>query len=386
MTITDIADPTRDVEHGIEVDNEQQDTEVKEKSLFESYADWFIGLVDGDGNDDEEDEAAAAAEVETEQYQNEYLNDNADDEEVIVDITPREVSSSRVSSSPSSRVRVSSIPPRPQLQSLGWQERQEEWGFRCIDIQRCPMILKPFACLIQVLLFIAVSAVYTVCFFGMTLIMFFFGGELLMYQATYAAKESNKLMKRYKNEGVNVDGNVERIWSDWEYCSGGSDSPDFILVERALIRYEYGGGGDQYKMRIMPLTKHVKNSIGSQDTIPIVLLPRDPKSGIPEVCVASLAWSPLDRIQMFTFGLAISAFWTFFVVCFFVADEDKPEDNDKADWRILVVIVLLVGVLPNALFFIWKGFRDCIQSVVAIFDKTRSDEDHVIDGIRVWSV
>ena len=171
-----------------------------------------------------------AAEVETEQYQNEYLNDNADDEEVIVDITPREVSSSRVSSSPSSRVRVSSIPPRPQLQSLGWQE---EWSFGCIDIKRCPMIIKPFACLIQLLLFVAISAVATVWFFGITLIIFFFGGELLMYKATYETKENNKLMKRYKSEGVNVDGNVERIWSDWEHSRGGSDSPDFILVERA---------------------------------------------------------------------------------------------------------------------------------------------------------
>lgn len=207
MTITDIAEPTtRDVELGTEVDEQQQDTEVKEKSFFESYADWFVGLVDGN----EEDEASAA-EVETEQYQNEYLNDNADDEEVGVDITPREVSSSRVSSSPSSRVQVSSIPPRPQLSRRGWQE---EWSFGYIN--QCPMILKPFACLIQLLLFIAVSAVYTVCFFGMTLIMFFFGG-VSMYQATYAAKESNKLMKKYKNEGVNVDGYVERIWSDWEH-------------------------------------------------------------------------------------------------------------------------------------------------------------------------
>jgi len=106
---------------------------------------------------------------------------------------------------------VSSIPPRPQLSRRGWQE---EWSFGYIN--QCPMILKPFACLIQLLLFIAVSAVYTVCFFGMTLIMFFFGG-VSMYQATYAAKESNKLMKKYKNEGVNVDGYVERIWSDWEH-------------------------------------------------------------------------------------------------------------------------------------------------------------------------
>jgi len=53
------------------------------------------------------------------------------------------------------------------------------------------MILKPFACLIQLPLFIAISAVATVWFFSITLIMFFFGGELLMYKATYEAKESN---------------------------------------------------------------------------------------------------------------------------------------------------------------------------------------------------
>ena len=190
----------------------------------------FVGLVDGDGNDDEGDEEALVVETETEQRQNTILNDNEDDEDE--EIPPREVSSSRarVSSSPSSRVRVSSIPPRPQLQSLGWQE---EWSFGCIDIKRCPMIIKPFACLIQLLLFVAISAVATVWFFGITLIIFFFGGELLMYKATYETKENNKLMKRYKSEGVNVDGNVERIWSDWEHSRGGSDSPDFILVERA---------------------------------------------------------------------------------------------------------------------------------------------------------
>ena len=58
MTITDTAEPTRDVELGTQVD-EQQDTEVEEKSFFASYADWFVGLVDGDSNDDEGDEAAA---------------------------------------------------------------------------------------------------------------------------------------------------------------------------------------------------------------------------------------------------------------------------------------------------------------------------------------
>jgi len=58
MTITDIADPTRNVELGTEVDEQQQDTEVKEKSFFESYADWFVGLVDGESNGDEADDAA----------------------------------------------------------------------------------------------------------------------------------------------------------------------------------------------------------------------------------------------------------------------------------------------------------------------------------------
>ena len=102
MTITDISEPTRDVELGTEVD-EQQDTEAEEKSFFESYADWFVGLVDGDGNDDEGDEEALVVETETEQRQNTILNDNEDEE---VEISPREVSSSRarVSSSPSSRV------------------------------------------------------------------------------------------------------------------------------------------------------------------------------------------------------------------------------------------------------------------------------------------
>ena len=68
MTITDRAKPSRDVELGTEVD-EQQDTEAKEKSFFESYADWFVGLVDGESNDDEGDEATAVAETETDQYQ-----------------------------------------------------------------------------------------------------------------------------------------------------------------------------------------------------------------------------------------------------------------------------------------------------------------------------
>ena len=285
-------------------------------------ADWFVGLVDGDGNDDEGDEAAVVVEEEPEQHQNEYLNDNEDEE---VEIPPREVSSSqtpRVSSSPSSRVRVSSIPPRPQVSRRGWQE----WSI-FFDIQRCPMILKPFACLIQLILVVAVGyAILIPCmvyFFGMILFISFFGGEFLMYNAIYGAKKSNMLKEKYKNEGVTVVGNVERIWSDWEYCSGGSDSPDFILVERALIRYEYED--DQYRMRIMPLTKHVKNSIGPQDMIPIVLLPRDPESGIPETCVASLAWSPLSRILLFTFGLAISTLWTMLPVCFLMADEDEPD-------------------------------------------------------------
>jgi len=79
--------------------------------------------------------------------------------------------------------------------------------------------------------------------------------------------------------------------------------------------------------------------------------------------------------------LAISTLWTYW--CFLLTDEDNWKDpyfdddaatssqsqNDKADWGILVAIVLLVGVLPNALFFIWKGFRDVIRSIPATFDK-----------------
>ena len=195
-------------------------------------------------------------------------------------------------------------------------------------------------------------------------------------------------MEKYKNEGVNVDGNVERIWSDWEPSRGGSDSPDFILVD---IRYEYGD--DQYTMIIKPLTKHVKNSIGPQDTIPIVLLPRDPESGIPKVCVASLSWSPLSRILRLG-NICIADNDTLR----FLADEDEPDNDwkdpyfnddsatssqvDKADWRTLVSIVLLVGVLPNTLFFIWKGFRDRILSVF----KTKSHKEYILDNIQVWLV
>ena len=40
--------------------------------------------------------------------------------------------------------------------------------------------------------------------------------------------------------------------------------------------------------------------------------------------------------------------------------------DSTPDWRILVAIVLLIGVLPNALFFLCKRFRDCILSVAAI--------------------
>eukprot|EP01083_Nonionella_stella_P108632 316116_1 len=252
-------------------------------------------------------------------------------------------------------------------------------------MHRCPMILKPFACLIQLIILFAVSAVSAVFFFGTILIITFFRGELLMYKATYEAKESNMLMKKYKNEGVNVDGNVERIWSDWEYRSGTSDTPStFILVERALISYEYGG--DQYKMRIMPLLKYVKD------------LRENPESGIPTVRLPGLSWSPLSRILLFTFGLAISSLWTFLPVCFLLADEDKPDDdwghynnedsttsseNDN-HWRILVAIALLVGVLPNALFFIWKGFRDRIQSVAATIFETKSHKEYILDDIQVW--
>ena len=167
MTITDIAEPTRDVELDTEVD-EQQDTEVEEKSFFGSYADWFdLGTrrhVDGDSNsnDDIEGEAAVVLDTETEQYQNE--DPNGREEEV----PPREVSSCRTRVSSSS----SSIPPPPQLQSpSGWQE---EWSFGCIDIQRCPMILKPFACLIQlfVAFWLILHFIVYKCTVGVLLVMF----------------------------------------------------------------------------------------------------------------------------------------------------------------------------------------------------------------------
>ena len=160
MTITtdtleptrDVVEPARDVELGIEVDetsNQHQDTEVEieEKSFFASYADWFLAIFD-----DEEDEAVEVVEAESEQHQNE--------EEQPPSSPIGEVSSSRT------RVEVSSpvpheyhIPPRPRPQRSSWQE---EMSFGCIDMHRCPMILKPFACLVQLLVFFAAAAIGTV--------------------------------------------------------------------------------------------------------------------------------------------------------------------------------------------------------------------------------
>ena len=381
MTITtdtleptrDVVEPARDVELGIEVDetsNQHQDTEVEieEKSFFASYADWFLAIFD-----DEEDEAVEVVEAESEQHQNE--------EEQPPSSPIGEVSSSRT------RVEVSSpvpheyhIPPRPRPQRSSWQE---EMSFGCIDMHRCPMILKPFACLVQLLVFFAAAAIGTVYFFGIALIIFFFGGELLMYRATVSAKESNMLVEKYKNEGVNVDGNVARIWSDWERGGGGSDSPDFILVERALISYEYED--EQYQMFLCPLREHVKKSIGPQGTIPIVLFPNSPGSGIPEVNVAGLSWSLLCRSVTFSIGLAVSVLWTALPCLFLYTDKSDDEwgyfynddsttssQDSTPDWRILVAIVLLIGVLPNALFFLCKRFRDCILSVAAMLFRDRN--------------
>lgn len=101
--------------------------------------------------------------------------------------------------------------------------------------------------------------------------------------------------------------------------SGGSDSPDLILVEHARIWYEYGG--DQYQMTLSPLRKNAKDSFGPRDTIPIVLLTQSPRSGIPEAYLADLSWSPLCRTLMFSLGIAVSALWTFAACCFPVWEE-----------------------------------------------------------------
>ena len=203
-----------------------------------------------------------------------------------------------------------------------------------------------------------------------------------MYLAIVNDRESNILHTKYSNEGVSVDGVVMRRYNTWE-TAGGSDGPSHVLVEHAIVKYEYGN--DEYLMKLSPLRERVKDSIEPQDMIPLVLLRENPESGIPAVCVEDLSSCEhvLYRIFFFSLGLAVSTLWILLPMFFLLADEDEPDDDDwirlpnKADWRILVAIVVLVGVLPNALFFIWKGFRDCLSRNLSCFDLKLFDDVEV---------
>jgi len=216
------------------------------------------------------------------------------------------------------------------------------------------MILKPFAWLVEIVVVIILTAIHTVyCL----IIGVFFVGPLFMYLAIVNARESNILHTKYINEGVSVDGVVMRRYNTWREAAGGGDGPSHVLVEHAIVKYEYGN--DEYLMKLSPLREHVKDSIEPQGMIPIVLLRENPKSGIPEpeVCVASIYWSPLSRILLFTFGLAISAMSSLPCLLLYMLD---------LDWRIIVAIVLLVGTLPIALIFFWKGFRDWLRPTMSL--------------------
>jgi len=248
------------------------------------------------------------------------------------------------------------------------------------------MILKPFAWLVEIVVVIILTVIRIVFVYILLIIGLFFLGPLFMYQAMVLHRERTILMEKYISEGVSVDGVVMRRYNTWE-IAGGSDGPSHVLVEHAIVKYEYGN--DEYLMKLSPLRERVKDSIEPQGMIPIVLLREIPKSGIPAaVCVEedlSCGHVVLYRTFSFSLGLAVSILWmTMLPIGFLLADEDKPDDdwydpyfnddsatssqNDSPDWRILVAIVLLVGILPIALFFFWKGFRDCLSRNLTCFD------------------
>ena len=132
----------------------------------------------------------------------------------------------------------------------------------------------------------------------------------------------------------------------------------------------------EYRMKLSPLREEVKDSIEPQDMIPLVLLRENPESGIPAVCVEDLTscGHVLYRIFFFSLGLAISVTWTF-LACIL------PINYLGYDLTLLIGTIMLVGVLPIAIFFFWEGFRDCLVSLnLTCFDLK------LIDNVEVKKI
>ena len=191
MTIINTVEPpARDVELGIDVVDESsnhQDTEELGLVLDLELDNLFLGLVSNDNDEEEVQQQQPSSvsfnEEEIEQQPSSSPNDNEDEED---------------------------IPPRPP---------PPNWFFPTdepitFDRHNCPMILKPFAWLFEILVVIILTVFFYGVVFNILLVVdVFFLPILFMYKATVLARESNILEKKYINEGVSADGVVVRRYS-----------------------------------------------------------------------------------------------------------------------------------------------------------------------------
>ena len=91
-------------------------------------------------------------------------------------------------------------------------------------------------------------------------------GPLLIYVSTYLAADGKRLLQKYKQNGVQIIGKVEKRWK-----SHAGDNSN-IWYEHAIVSYDSPDDGNKYHMKLTD----VRGSIN-----PIIVIPGYPASGYP---------------------------------------------------------------------------------------------------------
>ena len=94
----------------------------------------------------------------------------------------------------------------------------------------------------------------------------FLSGPWLIYVSTYLAADGKNLLQKYKQNGIQIIGKVEKRWKR----NSGGDATEWY--EHAIVSYDSPDDGNKYHMELTD----VRGSIN-----PILVLPNYPASGYP---------------------------------------------------------------------------------------------------------
>lgn len=261
---------------------------------------------------------------------------------------------------PTTRINDKNKKKKSKMEIPSWNQ----WGTDCAtDVLLT--LLGPFICFAKHFAGFIVIIIYGHILLGILFLsLLIFGGPTLIYHATVGTAEEKKLMQNYRENGLRINGRVEKQWRNLESTS--SDTQAWI--EKAIVSYDLADG-IKYHMKLVPVDEKVRESIAGRD-IPILLLAETPTSGVPAAFVdPDSSWSVPLRFAAFIGGCVIASYWVSMVYLFSMELRDDKGENSA-------LICIVGGVVANLLLAVIVFYRNkCCGHPMLTFSERVDGED-----------